>query len=289
MFATIMLPLTFGGLVNFAGKESSEAEVIEPLRKLKDGKPCERPPKIELKLLELDGLPDAELILRCEIVSTADAGFVPEECLIYLGLNRRDCDSRDPTFEQLYQALFKRVLAHLPLEPGQDGRGEAGLESEVRSIAASAFAELMANDRETGYDDRLDVYEYRFALAVANLRRSAYRHACSKKNRAAQIASFEEDVELSDRELEQLSFGDLAEFEKFGDKDYRMTLSAAINSLPDEYRTVLELHRQGVPIESTDENAISISKTIGRTPKTTAGYLKKAIAAVTEMTKECTQ
>jgi hypothetical protein len=146
----------------------------------------------------------------------------------------------------------------------------------------------MANDRKTGYDDRLDVYEYRFAMAVAKLRASAYRQACSKKNRAAQIASFEDDVELSDRVLEQLSFGDLAEFEKFGDKDYRMVLNAAINRLPDKYRTVLELHRQGVPIESTNENAISISKAVGRNPKTTAGYLKKAIADVIEMTKECT-
>ena len=67
-----------------------------------------------------------------------------------------------------------------------------------------------------------------------------------------------------------------------------MVLNAAINRLPDKYRTVLELYRQGVPIESTNENAISISKAVGRTPKTTAGYLKKAIADVIEMTKECT-
>lgn len=262
--------------------------MIEPLRKLKDGIPCKRPPKIEAKLVELVGLSDAELIRRCEIVSTTDPGFVPEECLIYLVRNRRDCDPSDSTFEQLYRALFIRVLAHLPREPEQDGREEACLASEVRSVAASRFAELMANDRKTGYDDRLDVYEYRFAMAAAKLRISAYRQACSKKNRATQIASFEDDVELSDRELEQLSFGDLAEFETFGDKDYRIVLNAAINRLPDKYRTVLELHRQGVPIESTNENAISISKTIGRTPKTTAGYLKKAKADVIEMTKECT-
>jgi hypothetical protein len=262
--------------------------VIEPLKKLKDGEPCKRPPKIESKLLELDGLSNAELIRRSEIVSQTDPGFIPAECLVYLVRSRRGCDPSDSTFEQLYTALFKRVLAQLPREPEQDGRGEAGLESEVRSIAASKFAELMANDRKTGYDDRLDVYEYRFAMAVAKLRASAYRQACSKKNRAAQIASFEDDVELSDRVLEQLSFGDLAEFEKFGDKDYRMVLNAAINRLPDKYRTVLELHRQGVPIESTNENAISISKAVGRNPKTTAGYLKKAIADVIEMTKECT-
>lgn len=262
--------------------------MIEPLKKLAGGKPCKRPPKIEAKLLELDGLSDAELIHRCEIVSTTDPDFVPEECLVYLVRNRRDCDPGDSTFEQLYHALFVRVLAHLPREPEQDGRGEAGLESEVRSIAASRFAELMANDRKTGYDDQLDVYEYRFAMAVAKLRISAYRQACSKKNRATQIASFEEDVVLSDRELEQLSFGDLAEFEKFGDKDYRMVLNAAIHRLPDKYRTVLELHRQGAPIESADENAISISKAVGRNPKTTRGYLEKAIAAVIEMTKECT-
>lgn len=263
--------------------------MIEPLRKLKDGKPCKRPPKIEAKLLELDGLSNAELIRRSEIVSTTDPGFIPAECLVYLVRSRRACDRNDTSFAQLYQSLFRRVLAHLPREPGQDGRGESSLESEVRSIAANKFAELMATDRKTGYDDRLDVYEYRFAMAVVKLRVSAYREALSKKNRATHVASFEDDVELSDRELEQLSFGDLAEFEKFGDKDYRMLLNAAINRLPDEYRTALELHRQGIPVESTNENVISISKAIGRTPKTTREYLKKAIAAVKEMTKECPQ
>lgn len=263
--------------------------MIEPLRKLKDGEPCKRPPKIEAKLLELDGLSDTELIGRSEIVSTNDPGFIPAECLVYLVRSRRGCDPSDSTFEQLYTALFKRVLAQLPREPEQDGRGEAGLESEVRSIAASKFAELMANDRKTGYDDRLDVYEYRFAMAVSKLRVSAYREALSNKNRATQVASFEDEVELSDRELEQISFGDLAESEKFGDKDYRMLLNAAINRLPDEYRTALELHRQGIPVDPTNENVISISKAIGRTPKTTREYLKKAIAAVKEVTKECPQ
>jgi DNA-directed RNA polymerase specialized sigma24 family protein len=263
--------------------------VIEPLKKLKDGEPCKRPPKIESKLLELDGLSNAELIRRSEIVSPTDPGFIPAECLVYLVRSRRGCDPSDSTFEQLYTALFKRVLAQLPREPVQDGRGEAGLESEVRSIVTNAFAMLMVNDRQAGYDDRLDVYEYRFAMAVANLRKSAYRQVCSQKNRATQIASFEEDLDLSDRELEQLTYGDLAEFERFGDKDYRMELNAAINRLPDIYRTALELYRREIPVETTNENAISISKAIGRTPKTTREYLKKAIATVTEMTKECTK
>ena len=263
--------------------------MIEPLKKLKDGETCKRPPKIESKLLELDGLSNAELIRRSEIVSPTDPGFIPAECLVYLVRIRRTCDRNDTTFEQLYRSLFKRALAQLPREPEQDSRGESSLESEVRSIAANKFAELMASDRKTGYDDRLDVYEYRFAMAVSKLRVSAYREALSKKNRATQVASFEDDVELSDRELEQLSFGDLAEFEKFGDKDYRMLFNTAINRLPDEYRTALKLYRQGIPVESTNENVISISKAIGRTPKTTREYLKKAIAAVKEMTKECPQ
>jgi len=119
--------------------------VIEPLKKLKDGEPCKRPPKIESKLLELDGLSNAELIRRSEIVSPTDPGFIPAECLVYVVRSRRGCDPSDSTFEQLYTALFKRVLAQLPREPEQDGRGEAGLESEVRSIAASKFAELARN------------------------------------------------------------------------------------------------------------------------------------------------
>ena len=50
--------------------------MIEPLRKLKGGKPCQRPPKIEAKLLEFDGVSDAELIHRCGIVSTIDPGML---------------------------------------------------------------------------------------------------------------------------------------------------------------------------------------------------------------------
>ena len=113
----VMFPPTVRGLVDFAGYGSWEGVVIEPLRKLAGGKRCKRPPKIEAKLLELDGLSDAELIIRCEILSTTDPGFVPEECLVYLVRNRRDCDPGDSTFEQLYHALFVRVLQALHHQP----------------------------------------------------------------------------------------------------------------------------------------------------------------------------
>jgi hypothetical protein len=76
----------------------------------------------------------------------------------------------------------------------------------VRSLAANKFSELMASEREAGHDDRLDVYEYLFALAISKLRVSTYRQACSKKKRAKQIAFFEKDAELSDHELEKFSF-----------------------------------------------------------------------------------
>lgn len=132
-------------------------------------------------------------------------------------------------------------------------------------------------DRKNGYDDRLDIYEVRFAMAVANLRKDAKKKTLRHARRTTEVASFERDIELSDREQEQIAIGDLSIFEKSGSEDYRIHLCAAIDRLPDEHRTVVELFQLGVPFESTKPDVVPISEVIGRSPKTARKYLNKAI------------
>jgi len=286
MVTTIMLPPTFGGLVNFAGKESSEAEVIEPLRKLTGGKTYSRPPEIEAKLKELYATSDDEIIRRCEITSEDDDGFVPPECLVHLVRIRRHCVDADLTFALLFDALFTRVLAHLPKEPKWEGVGEASERSDVRLLASTRFKELMLLDRKNGYDDRLDIYEVRFAMAVANLRKDAKKKTLRHARRTTEVGSFERDIELSDREQEQIAIGDLNIFEKSGSEDYRILLCAAIDRLPDEYRTVVELYQLGIPFESTKPDVVPISEIISRSPKTARKYLNEAIGLLKSMIEE---
>lgn len=181
------------------------------------------------------------------------------------------------TFASLFEALFKRVLAHLPKEPKWDGAGEASDRSDVRLFASNRFTELLVIDRKNGYDDRLDIYEVRFAMAVANLRKDAKKKTLRHARRTTEVASFERDIELSDREQEQIAIGDLSIFEKSGSEDYRIHLCAAIDRLPDEHRTVVELFQLGVPFESTKPDVVPISEVIGRSPKTARKYLNKAI------------
>ncbi len=251
--------------------------MIEPLRKLTGGKPYSRPPEIEAKLKELYATSDDELIRRCEITSEDDDGFVPPECLVHLVRIRRQCADSDLTFASLFDALFKRVFAHLPKEPKWEGVGEVSDRSDVRLLASTRFKELLLIDREHGYDDRLDIYEVRFAMAVANLRKDAKKKTLRHTRRTTEVASFERDIELSDREQEQIAIGDLSIFQKSGSEDYRIHLYEAIDQLPDEHRTVVELFQLGIPFESTKPDVVPISEIIGRSPKTARKYLNEAI------------
>ena len=65
----------------------------------------------------------------------------------------------------------------------------------------------------------------------------------------------------------------LTDYEK---KDYRLKLDRAIDTLPPEQKRIIEMLRQGIPIDSEDANAVTISKALGRSEKTIRTHRDRA-------------
>jgi hypothetical protein len=58
------------------------------------------------------------------------------------------------------------------------------------------------------------------------------------------------------------------ETEKIEDRDYRLRLDGAIDTLPPLQQRIVQMLRKEVPIDSKDPYAVTISKTLGKVEKT---------------------
>ena len=61
---------------------------------------------------------------------------------------------------------------------------------------------------------------------------------------------------------------------------FRSRLEAAIESSLPEQRTVIEMLRQGFPIDSKEPDVMTISRVLGRSEKTIRNYRDRAFAAL---------
>ncbi|WP_334151268.1 RNA polymerase sigma factor [Hyphomicrobium sp.] len=258
---------------------SSGAAAVSPLRKRSlNGVPYERAPEIEALIADLAVLPRDELVARAEIKKRSDPGYVPSECLLYFVRASR-ADNNERWFERLYRILAERILRSLPRAEHPDGKTEALTRGVVRDKVFARFTELLAADR-AGYIDKLDFFEIRFDNALANLRRDAQTQAWRDENRSKPLEYDEESGELSPEVEAAAGVHDPFAASEFDDPAYRSRLDAAIEALPTEQSRIIEMLRQGFPIDSKEPGVMTIAKALGRSEKTIRTYRDKAFAAL---------
>lgn len=258
--------------------------LIKPLRKRTlEGKLYQRDPKIEAKLIELAALPRQELAERCGIGRRDNPNYVPSECLLYFVRESR-ADNSDAHFEQLYKLLASRVRSCLPKAESADGRTESLTRGAIRDKVFGRFVELLSRDRRE-YFEKLDFFEIRFDAALKRLRLDAQEQAWRDENRSVAL-EFDEDTGEPSPEVERAagSFDPFAEAEMDG-SDYRSRLDAAIDTLPREQIRIIEMLRQGIPIDSQDAEAVTIAKALGKSEKTIRTHRDKAYAAIRAVLK----
>lgn len=253
--------------------------MVAPLRNQKlDGSPYARAPEIEVLLAELEGLPKATLVSRCEILSDKNPQYVPSECVLYFVRVGRE-GMTDALFERLYKILIGRVLRQLPKDV-PDAERESMFSAKVRDKARDTFCEWLTKDF-LGYCKRLDFFEIRFAAGVANLRRDAHRIADREQARHVSIESEEEEGSVLLPEVEEAA-GTYNPFdpENLSIENYRDALHATIEELPDIQRRILEMIMKDFPIFSENPSTPCISKILGRAEKTIRNQRDKAHATL---------
>ncbi|ACT58373.1 RNA polymerase sigma factor [Hirschia baltica] len=254
---------------------------IKPLSKRRlSGELYTRDPKIEERLSELSGVA-RDALIECALVSKkTDPKYVPSECLVYFIRKSWD-DNTEAWFERLYKILAERVLRALPREGVSGGKTASLTNQTIRDRVWGRFVELLSLDRTSG-SDKLDYFEVRFDGALASLRRDAQEQAWREENRSAPLEYDTETGELSEEVERAAGSFDLSEALEIDDPDYRSRWEAAIDTLPRRQMRIIQMLREGIPIDSKDPNIFTIAKALGKSEKTIRTHRDKAFAALRE-------
>jgi DNA-directed RNA polymerase specialized sigma24 family protein len=139
-------------------------------------------------------------------------------------------------------------------------------QSEINELVLYNLNILVCGDREA-YSERLDFFEIRFDEAIAKLRYDAQRTVWRRQNRSTALED-EETGEMSPAVEKAAGSHNPFETEKIEDRDYRLRLDGAIDTLPPLQQRIVQMLRKEVPIDSKDPYAVTISKTLGKVEKT---------------------
>jgi hypothetical protein len=247
--------------------------LIAPLRKFKlDGKLYTRRPEIEAKITKLALLSRDELIIQCAIRQKNDPDYVPSECLMYFV---RDCrrNRTDIYFQKLYKLLIERVLCDPPI--AKNGNKVSLTNSDIREKVYGNFVELLAGDRIV-YSDKLDYYEVNFNHALQSQRRDAQDQAWRNENHSTTL--YDEETGELKTEVEQTA--ESINTSDASNKDCRIDLDEAINTLEPIEREIIKMYLEGVPFDSQDPDKSTMVKKLGKSDKTIRTRFKKAIDAL---------
>ncbi len=233
---------------------------IEPLRKVSlEGEIYTRTSEVTAELDKLLRLPLAEQAALCDITDEKSANFVRSECLVHLVRALRGMPESHE-FERLYKALLKRLAQRLPR--AEIAKAVKLKEQNIQDVVLGKCIHFLAADRAS-YDERLDYFEVRFESALCRLLDTAFKTEGRRTKRLKPLVHEEgdipEEVEKAAREVRESEFPvfDLSE-------DCRFKLEVAIDSLPHEEQTVIQMIRKGFPYTSADASKPSITQTLGK-------------------------
>lgn len=255
-----------------------------PLTKRRtDGTLYQRPPEVEAALAKVLELSRAQVITALSIRERQDPRYIPSECLVHL-LRHTRWDRREPYFEHLYKALMDRIYRAVPCIGHRiDGRIGVDLShSRVREQVRDIFQEALLRDQaEPGH--RLDFFEARFAAGIAKLRATAKKKIWREAGRQESLEPVNESGDLS-LEVERAAGSlDTPAAEIWDDPRYRSRLEAAIDALPPEQSRIIGMLRAGIPMDSTELDAVTIRKILNCAEKTVRNRRDAAIRALRRM------
>lgn len=257
--------------------DEPQAAVIEPLRKRKagSGSPYTRPTEIEQILTLLMSLSLDEAIARARIRNRHSVGWLPGECLLHM--TRRAARMRDMrAYGRWYDQLAERVRAGLP-RPASKNR-PAARELEIADAGFDRFIIMLTADLN-GYDDRLDIWEARFDLALINLRRDALKKTLRKPEAPEMVDIDGDPLIAAEAALKQGEDNPVADA-LLNENDFRSRYFEAIDALPTEQNRIITMTAEGIPVGTGAAGEQSISGLLGMSPRMVNYHKNRAIEAI---------
>jgi hypothetical protein len=150
---------------------------------------------------------------------------------------------------------------------------------KINEYVMDRFQGMLVQDR-AGYDERLDYYEVNFDAALATLRLDGRKKAFREEKRSETIGYDDETSELNAEVEEAAAAQNPISESKLDDPAYRSRLYAAIDSLPDNQKSVIELLLRGIQIDSGEPDIPTIVRFLNCTEKTVRNRRDRANAAI---------
>jgi hypothetical protein len=245
-------------------------------RRRRDGTLYTRRVDVEKSLAKLIGLPRGELLAALRIRDAGSEHYIRSECIIHLIRAARH-DNDQAYFGALYRELMRRLASALPRGDGEGVNPTENVHAATaRDHVRDHLNQKIAEDRaEPGSD--LDYFEVMFAGAVFALRKTALRNAGRHAARTTPIEADEDTNEPSVAVERAVGSLDIKAELYSDDPVYRSRVAAAIQSLPDKQRRVIEMIIQGMPLDSTEKGVLSIRSVLGVAEKTVRNRRDAAI------------
>jgi RNA polymerase sigma factor (sigma-70 family) len=243
-----------------------------PLTKIKsDGSRYVRRPQIEALIDVVAPLSRADVLARCSIRDRKHAQYLPSEILLYQIRGSRQ-DNTSDHFESLFRMLLARVEGTL-LTAVPDGQYRNA--DEIRSEIASRLSLFIARDH-TQVVEQLDFFEIGFDGALHKVKIDCLRKLGPQKLKTDPLDDPQTGEVLAKVEDAAQTFMGRTT-NALDDPVFRSRLFAAIDSLPDDEKTVIGLVLQGLPIDAKDTTTMTIAQAIGCTEKTVRNRRDRAI------------
>jgi hypothetical protein len=255
---------------------------VEGLTKRKrDGTPYARRGEVETALASLVNLPLEEILERLKVRDATSPNHVQSECLVHLiRATRNDNDER--YFNELYRELMRRLASALPRIEGERASGPENVYgADARDRVRDIFKARLIEDRAAP-GSALDYFEVMFSGAIAALRKTSMGRARRQMARKEAIDD-EESGEPSIAVEKAVGSLDVKQELLSDDPNYRSKVAKAIRTLPDKQRRVIEMLLQEMPIDSIDDDVLTIRKVLGvKSEKTVRNRRDAAIATIRE-------
>ena len=267
---------------SWTNDDKPEPDAVDPLRKRKTGSGAlyTRPSQIEQMLKLLIALPVEEALARARIRNRKSPGWLPGECVLHM--LRRAARLRDRrSYGRWYDILAERVLAGLSRPSNRDR--PAARELELAETGFHRFVAMLAVDSNV-YDERLDIWDARFDLALKNLRRDALRKLLPADDEPETVEIGDDPGLAEEVERAQGAF-DPFDPGRLNEEDFRSRLWDAIDALPREQNRILTMMAKGIPIGTGAPGEESIATLLGLHPRTINNHKRRAFATLREAMK----
>lgn len=258
-------------------------------RRQKDGTLYQRPREIERQLAEALPLARDDLIQRAEIDDQSSAGYLKEECLVYLiraHLETGDHQLVDRLVETLLRRCATRIASRLRSLAPEDA------DDAYQDVVEELFIRIFDLD-----GDRSDYLQVRFGSGLKALTVDVYKRYRNAAKRAKRQET--RQARIADGDLVGIDpVTALPDLALLPDERYELieamngAIPRALAHLDEPIRSAFVMrHYWDWPVENQDPDIPTISRYFGKDPRTIRNWLVKArdeLAAWREETNDGT-